>query len=71
MKQPIEKFSMIFIPGIVTGLLIALFLAGKIIDYPRGTPQGGIIGGIGVLVIIVSVIAINYLILRLKKYLKR
>jgi len=62
----------IFIPGIVAGLLVFLFLSGKIIDYPRGTPEGGMIGGIGVLVIMVSVVAIYYLIYQLnKKYKQR
>jgi len=70
MKKLIEKFSLFFIPGIIAGLLIILFLTGKIIDYPRGTLQGGIIGGIGVLLIIVSAIAINYLIFKLKKYFR-
>lgn len=62
----------ILIPGSVAGLLIVLFLSGKIIDYPRGTPEGGIIAGTGVLVIMVSVVAIYYLIYRLnKKYNQR
>ena len=70
MKKLIEKFTMAFIPGIISGLLIVLFLTGKIIDYPRGTPQGGMIAAIGVMLIIVSVVAISYIILRLKNHFK-
>jgi hypothetical protein len=51
----------------VTTFLIIAFLTGRIISYPQGTPKGGIIAGIGVLVIMVSVVAINYLIFQLRK----
>ena len=60
-----SKFLQIFSPAIITGGLIALFLSGKIIDIPQGTAKGGIIAGMGVFIIIISVVAINYLILRL------
>lgn len=70
MKKLIEKFPMAFIPGTISGLLIVLFLTGKIIDYPRGTPQGGMIAAIVVMLIIVSVVAISYIILRLKNHFK-
>ncbi len=51
----------------ITTFLIIAFLSGKIISYPQGTPKGGLIAGIGVLLIMVTVIAINYLIFRLRK----
>ena len=71
MKKLIAKFPMAFIPGIISGLLIVLFLTGKIIDYPRGTPQGGMIAAIGVMLIMVTVVAISYIFIRLKNHLKK
>ena len=65
MENKSKFLLIIFLPGITTGTLIPLFLSGKIIDYPRGTTKGGIIAGIGVLVIMISVVAIYYLIFRL------
>ena len=62
---------MAFIPGIISGLLIVLFLTGKIIDYPRGTPQGGMIAAIGVMLIMVTVVAISYIFIRLKNHFKK
>ena len=62
MENKSKLLPIIFLPGITTGTLISLFLSGKIIDYPRGTTKGGIIAGIGVLVIMISVVAIYYLI---------
>lgn len=41
-------------------LMIGLFLSGKIIDFPKGTPEGGVIGAIGSFVIIVLSIAISF-----------
>jgi hypothetical protein len=67
MKNIIKVLKVALLPGSITGLLIVLFLSGKIIDYPRGTPKGGITAAIGVFAIMVSVVAINYLIYRLKK----
>ena len=71
-----SKFLRRFLPGSIAGLLIILFLSGKIIDYPRGTTARGIISATGVLVIMISVVTINYLILwfvenKRKKTLKR
>lgn len=65
MENKSKFLQMIFLPGITTGILISLFLSGKIIDYPQGTASGGIIAGTGVLVIMISVVAIYYLIFRL------
>jgi hypothetical protein len=39
--------------AISTGLMIGLFLSGKIIYIPHGTHKGGLIGAIGVLIIII------------------
>ena len=60
-----SKFLRRFLPGNIAGLLIILFLSGKIIDYPQGTTEGGIIGAMGVSLIMISVVTINYLISRL------
>jgi hypothetical protein len=60
MKQPL-------ISGLLTGLLIILFLLGKIIYIPHGTREGGIISGIGVSLIIILSITINYIIIRISK----
>jgi len=56
------------IPSIAVLILIPLFLSGKIIDYPRGTPQGGLIGALGVFIILISTFAITYIIFRIKKH---
>ena len=58
------------IPGIIASGLINLFLSGKIIDSPPGTPEGTIIV-IGVLVITISVAAISYFIFRIEKYINQ
>ncbi len=42
--------------GIITGVIIVLFLSGKIIDIPFGTHKGGIFSAVGVLVIIAVMI---------------
>jgi len=60
MKKPL-------ISGLLAGLLIILFLSGKIIYIPHGTREGGIISGIGVLLIITFSITINYLFIRISK----
>lgn len=67
MKNIIKVLKVALMPGCITGLLIVLFLSGKIIDFPRGTVRGGMIAAIGSLVIMVSVVTTNYLIYRLKK----
>ncbi len=67
MKEKLSVLKIALTPGVITGILIVLFLSGKIIDYPRGTLKGGIIAAIGVLVIMVSVVTIHYLIYRLRK----
>ena len=55
------------IPGIITGILIAIFLSGKIIDIPKGTHQGGIISAIGVFAIILSVFILTVLFSKISK----
>jgi len=52
MKDKKGFYSRMF-AGMFAGVLIALFLSGKIIDIPKGTHQGGIIGATGVLIIII------------------
>lgn len=72
MKNIAKTLRFAYMPGSITGILIVLFLSGKIIDYPRGTTEGGIIAGTGVLVIMIYVLTIYYLIYRLnKKYKQR
>jgi hypothetical protein len=51
----------------ITSFLISAFLSGKIISFPQGTPKGGIIAGIGVLVIMVTVVALNILVFQFLK----
>lgn len=50
---------------LLTGLLIVLFLSGKIIHIPFGTSVGGLIGGIGVAIIAVCM----FVIILILKYL--
>jgi hypothetical protein len=47
-----------------TSVIILLFLNGKIIDYPRGTHEGGIIAAVGVLVIIAVMSGVSILFLK-------
>lgn len=56
-----KKQIKLVIPGVLAGMLITLFLSGKIIDIPHGTHEGGIIGGIGVMVILIFSFSANYL----------
>jgi hypothetical protein len=53
--------------SIVTGALITLFLSGKIIEIPKGTNEGGIVGATGVAIIIVSMIVIGMVVNKLIK----
>lgn len=46
--------------SLTTGALVVLFLSGKVIDLPRGTTDGGIIGAAGVAIIIFSMIVIGF-----------
>ena len=71
MKDKNRISQVAIIPGIIASGLINVFLSGKIIDFPKGTPEGGRIVAIGVLVIILSVAAISYLIFRIEKYIKQ
>jgi hypothetical protein len=54
-------------PAMVTIMLNSVFLWGQLIDFPRGTPEGGRIAAIGVCGIIISVSAITYFIIRLRR----
>ena len=55
------------IPAMVTIMLNSLFLWGQLIDFPRGTARGGRIAAIGVCVITISMSAITYFIIRLRR----
>jgi hypothetical protein len=55
------------IPAMVTIMLKSVFLWGQLIDFPRGTPEGGRIAAIGVCGIIISVSAITYFIIKLRR----
>lgn len=59
MENKSKSLPIIFLPAITTGVLITLFLSGKIIDIPLGTAKGGIIGGVAVLVIMISMINLS------------
>ena len=48
--------------GLFCMIMIGLFNSGKIIDFPHGTKEGGVIAAIGSFVIIVLSIAIGFLI---------
>ena len=67
-KNSISRVAII--SGIIASGLINLFLSGKFIDSPAGTPEGGRIVAIGVLAITISVAAISYFIFRIEKYIK-
>ena len=69
MKDENRISRVAIISGLIASGLINLFLSGKIIDSPPGTPEGTIIV-IGVLLITISVAAISYFIFRIEKYLK-
>lgn len=60
-----KKHLKLVIPGVLSGMLIAMFLTGNIIDIPHGTQEGGIISGIGVLVILIFSFSANFLYARL------
>jgi hypothetical protein len=62
-----EKIMKALIPGIITGILIMVFLSGKIIDIPKGTNQGEIISAIGVFAIILSVFILTVLFSKIRK----
>ena len=70
MKDKNSIRRLVIMPGIIASGLINLFLSGKFIDYPTGTPEGERIVAIGVLVITISVAAISYFIFRMEKYIK-
>ena len=70
MKDKNSISGVAIISGVIASGLINLFLSGKIIDYPTGTPEGERIVAIGVLVITISVAAISYFIFKIEKYIK-
>ena len=70
MKDKHSISGVAIISGVIASGLINLFLSGKIIDYPTGTPEGERIVAIGVLVITISVAAISYFIFKIEKYIK-
>jgi len=47
--------------GLTTGVLIMLFLNGKIIDIPRGTLGGGVIAAAGGAIIIICMIVLGFI----------
>lgn len=62
-----KKIFPLFPFGIFIGLLIAWFLSGKIIDISHGTQEGGLIGAIGVLIILIISFVLIYLFFRVTK----
>jgi hypothetical protein len=55
-----KKYFMIFISA-VTGVLIVLFLTGRLIDLPRGTHEAGLMGAAGVFAILALMTGVGYL----------
>ncbi len=47
--------------GVITSFLIYAFLSGVIIDIPKGTHEGGVIGAVGVGVILVCMFIIIFI----------
>jgi len=45
--------------SVVTSIILNIFSSGKIIDIPKGTPEGGIIAVVGSFLIVVSVVFIS------------
>ena len=70
MKDEKRIIRVAIISGLIASGQINLFKSGKIIYNPTGTPEGGRIVAIGVLVITISVAAISYFIFRIEKYIK-
>jgi len=58
------------IGGLIGGVLISLFLSGKIIDIPNGTHQGGIIAGVGYVIIVITVIILTLIFMKILKHYK-
>lgn len=57
----------ILIPGISTGLLIVVFLSGKVINIDKGSNPSGIISAIGAFTIILSVFILTILFSKIRK----
>ena len=66
MKNKKSPFLTVF-PGLLTGAVVVLFLSGKIIKYPQGTKEGGIIAGTGVAIILL----VSFIIIAFAKYIKK
>lgn len=68
MHNQIAKIPILLtILSTVTSTLIILFLAGWIIEIPRGTREGGVMGAIGVAVIIAFMVIIGIVTKKLVK----
>ncbi len=65
-----KRLSLPVLMGLFTGVFILLFLSGKIIDFPRGTPTGGIIAGTGVAIIIISMFFFGFLLSIIIRFFK-
>jgi len=52
--------------GVITAVLVAVFLSGKIIEIPKGTHEGGVISAIGVGVILVFMIIVGLILNKIK-----
>lgn len=53
--------------SVLPGLLIASFLSGHVVDFPRGTHQGGMVGALGVLIILLGTFIVLVLAARLRQ----
>ncbi len=71
MKANKKQLLLPIVSSSLAGLMIQLFLTGKIINYPKGTHEGGVIATVGVLVIIVSTVGIAWFIYWLWSWINR
>jgi hypothetical protein len=67
MKNQLEKTRMGGIVGMVCSILITLFLSAKIIDFPRGTHEGGLMAAAGVAIILAFMVVVIFVVARLTK----
>ncbi|WP_207423803.1 hypothetical protein [Desertivirga brevis] len=62
-----KKLFFQILVGPLTGAVVALFLSGKIIHYPQGTKEGGIIGAVAVAIIMLT----SWILSMLTAYIKK
>lgn len=53
--------------SVMPGLLIASFLSGHVVNFSQGTHQGGMVGAMGVLIILLGTFIVLVLAARLRQ----